>query len=309
MIDKKTFIIGHIPTLIGISVLALLVVWANPYKVYNAFLESKMEYMVLAIISYLFAIFIRSQKTYEILNIFKSGIGREQCFYYYIISTFLAITTPGRIGEPLIAALIKKIEDIPIKNLMPLLILDRIIDFSIIFVYANFSIYIIAPSFLTKIINYFTDNIINICLLLFLASIVIFGIYKMIKKTNTPLLTEISIGFRELKRKPFILFKIVGFTFAGWLPEIFSIYLIMKSYGIEVDYIQAIAIYTIGILAGVISMIPGGTGASELSMIALTSLLGFPKDLCTSAFLVNKILLVATIIVISTYAKKQVLKK
>ena len=307
-LSKKKLLFKYIPITIGIVLFISLILWVGTFEMYDALSNAKLEYLFAAVFSYIIAIFVRSQKLHIILNLFTSDLTRKKSFYYYAISTFLASITPGRMGEPLIVALVKKKEGVLIRNLMPMLVFDRIIDFLIIMIYAMAGSIIISSDVFNDIILKYTHNIAFILLILFILSLFLISIMIIIKKYIHFPINDLKKGFEEISKTPVKLIHIFLFTFLGWLPEILSMYFVMKSFGINISYIQTLSIFSIGILAGVISMVPGGTGTSELSMVVLATSLKFPPGLSTTAFVVNKILLFSTIVILGIIAKNQISK-
>lgn len=60
----------------------------------------------------------------------------------------------------------------------------------------------------------------------------------------------------------------------AWIAQGLSLYLSLRAFNYELDVWNIVAIYCVGIIAGAISFVPGGLGATEASIILLLSYVG-----------------------------------
>jgi uncharacterized protein (TIRG00374 family) len=86
--------------------------------------------------------------------------------------------------------------------------------------------------------------------------------------------TSFTHGVEALRRQPQKMSMIVGMIFGDWLASAIALWFCFDALGPSVHPADLIAGFVIGVVAGVISMIPGGLGIQEGSMAGIFSLLG-----------------------------------
>jgi len=84
------------------------------------------------------------------------------------------------------------------------------------------------------------------------------------------------------------LFKVVPLTFIAWTSQSMGLFLVASAMGHELSLQLAIAIYSLSLLAGAASFIPGGLGATEATMLLLLMAAGQDLTTATTAALVSR---------------------
>jgi uncharacterized membrane protein YbhN (UPF0104 family) len=74
----------------------------------------------------------------------------------------------------------------------------------------------------------------------------------------------------------------------AWIAQGVSLYLIVQALGYELGVSTVIAIYCLSILAGAVSFIPGGLGATEVAIMLLLSSAGVEQTDAITASLVSR---------------------
>jgi uncharacterized protein (TIRG00374 family) len=75
----------------------------------------------------------------------------------------------------------------------------------------------------------------------------------------------------------------------GWLAEGAALYLLLQHLGAPVGLPQAVFVFAFGMIVGAISMLPGGLGSTELSMVGLLVALGVDADVALVATAVVRV--------------------
>jgi uncharacterized protein (TIRG00374 family) len=279
-----------LPLGIGLGVITLLILWVNPASMFRLLSQANLRFLMLGVLSYIVAILIRSQKLHLYLNLLGS-VERIWSLGYYVIGTFLALITPARMGEPIVSVLIKREQAIAISSLLPLLVTDRLMDFAVILAYGALSLLWVGPESATVLPN------VSIWPLMALAAtlglLISLGVRQLVPKYHwlQEMVNNAKLSLGLMCQRPNVLAASIGLTLLSWLFEIGAMFSTVRAFGVALSYTQVMAMFCLGTLAGVISMIPGGTGAAEASMAGLALLWGAEKERIISALLLNKVLL------------------
>ncbi len=74
----------------------------------------------------------------------------------------------------------------------------------------------------------------------------------------------------------------------AWMAQGVSLYLIVQALGYELGFSKVMAIYCLSILAGAVSFIPGGLGATEVAIVLLLSTAGVEQTDAITASVVSR---------------------
>lgn len=75
----------------------------------------------------------------------------------------------------------------------------------------------------------------------------------------------------------------VPLSLAAWLSEGMALWVILDALGSDVPVAQAVGIYALATLAGAVSMLPGGLGSTEASLVALLAVASVPVPAAAAA--------------------------
>ena len=183
-------------------------------------------------------------------------------------SGLLMSITPGKVGELLKSFLIKDKYQIPISVSSPIIISERIIEFIALLILGLFGL----------LLYNFGSQYLVITLILFSAIIIIVIINRfqnyffqiVIKFSKSEgIIDDIKVFRTSLN----ILFKKIHFikmlllSVFTWIIECFAFYLIISGLFENQSIIWAVFSYTFAIFIGAISMLPGGIGTTEGTLL------------------------------------------
>lgn len=181
------------------------------------------------------------------------------------------MSTSGDLSKML---LIKKTYNLPISKSISPVVTDRAFDLIMILLFSILGANFIALKEYTIILLVPVILLLSIIFVLFvpekiLDKILIFKLKK---------LKKFFLGFKEglAIYKGRILFVILILTVVPWLLEAVAFRLLFNDLSISINYFGLLGIICISLLAGFISMIPGGLGARELTIGVLLSFVGVP---------------------------------
>ncbi len=203
----------------------------------------------------------------------------EKVPFVYSTMTFLAgfalTGTPGKVGEAMKGVFLKRDYGVSITRVVGVVVVERLMDLFGVLILGSFSL-LFFPGW---------RNI-----FLALAGIVIAGgIFLCMEKIYRPILEAMSrlplvswmasktlrillSGKDLMKPRIFIVGLIVSVI--AWAMEAISLYIVMKGFGLPGTLTEANFVYCFSTILGALSMLPGGIGGTEASMMGLFSYLG-----------------------------------
>lgn len=198
--------------------------------------------------------------------------------------------TPGKLGEILKSYFLKQLNHTPLSKSMPIVMAERFTDFIAMIILALAGI---------STLNYGRGVfIISIAIILLFLIIIRFKNIFMAFITfsaKIPLVSSLTsrfeifyqstyelMGFRNLSRAIFI-------GIIAWFFECYGFYLVFKSFDIEFSLFNATFIYAFSTIAGAMTMLPGGIGATEGSITAMLILFNIPKSFSVASTIIIRI--------------------
>ncbi len=117
---------------------------------------------------------------------------------------------------------------------------------------------------------------------------------KILRRDYLPWLTQLdqslSMGTMAIRRRPNLLGWVMLLTIADFISSIAVMGLIFRALGAPVSIGVLVTGYVIGILAGLVSLVPGGFGIQEASMAGIYALLGVPFEQAVLAAILFRIM-------------------
>lgn len=180
--------------------------------------------------------------------------------------------TPGKLGEVLKSYLLKKTSDVPASASVPVVVGERLTDMLALLVLAAFGV---------ATLGYGRDIMLvaaGICLVV-LAPVLWKGFGQRVINlaAKQPLLRT----KREwLGRLHDTMYTLVGprslglgtlISVAAWFAECLSFWLVLYGVGAHLSLPDAVFAYSLGTIAGAVTMLPGGLVATEASMVYMVS--------------------------------------
>ena len=190
----------------------------------------------------------------------------------YYFAGFAMTTTPGKIGETLRLWLLEKCHRCDYGRGGPLFIADRLSDLN-----AMLALSIIGLAAFSNYLWVIGVSAVALVLLtlLFLRPGLLIGVintcYLLIGKRGARLFGKarqaLRLTARLFNRRVFVWSLILAIT--GWLAECYAFYWLLNHLGANVGFPAAIFIFAFSMIAGGLSMMPGGLGGVEVVMTGL----------------------------------------
>ncbi len=209
----------------------------------------------------------------------------------YYLAGFALTTTPGKAGET-IRSLLLRPHGIPYPFSFACFITERFLDVIVIAMLASLTVFAFG--------EYKTFVLMSSLAIITLLPLVRSQLFVTLLKHSDNLIhsKKLSTLIRHLidtvhSMHLFLSWRLIAsgmsIGFVAWLIQGFAFYLIVTELGFALSLPAALGIYSISLLAGAISFIPGGVGSTELVMGLLLAALGADTSIVVSAPIISRL--------------------
>lgn len=195
--------------------------------------------------------------------------------------------TPGKAGELIKSYFMQVKADVPYSKSIPIVIYDRLTDLLAMLALVSIGL-LVYPFGLPSLI---------VVMVLLITGLVIIRrrswmtlIIDWLTKHHK--LRRFRDSFHHFyKQTMFLLqFRFLTFSFIvsflSWLLECVSLYFVIQAFSLDVSFLASILTFSLGTIAGALSMIPGGIGAAEGSITGLLMYFGVGASLAVTISLI-----------------------
>lgn len=175
--------------------------------------------------------------------------------------------SPGKMGEVLKSFLLKEISNESISKTAPIILAERITDFlSLTFItiivgmyfnYTGMIAYVVLVFFLIVIIFISNRKLAE-------STIAFFSKISFVKKHSERIITLYESSYLLIKPKPLIYMFVISVF--SWSFECLGFYLILMNFDPHINLLWPVFVFSLSIIVGAISMLPGGLGVTEGSL-------------------------------------------
>tara|TARA_Y100001936_G_scaffold20267_1_gene17375 strand:- start:35104 stop:36027 length:924 start_codon:yes stop_codon:yes gene_type:complete len=207
------------------------------------------------------------------LKLLGINIPHRSNFQIFLIGTSLGIT-PGKMGELFKSQILKDKYDIPRTKTAPIFLLEKFLDLSSALVISSIGIIffpemtylIVGGLFLVFLfIKIFSSKNLFQKFIHFIEKI------KFFKKYSESISSSQEIFSDIIRKKEVIIFGLLSIVY--WIVIGSAAYLILLGLGFEaLSILNIISSYSISLVIGALSLIPGGIGVAEASLVGLLTL-------------------------------------
>jgi uncharacterized membrane protein YbhN (UPF0104 family) len=202
--------------------------------------------------------------------------GRQMLYFF---AGFALTVTPGKVGEVVRLWLLHRHHGVSYTRSMPLLAGDRVLD-------------MVAICLLALAGAALTSRYLAVTAVLTLACVALLAAL-----THAPLLLSlIDWAERRIRRapglfararevcatlpaigRPAVLLPSLGLSLLGWLAECLVLWLVLQALGAAIGLGASMLVFCLAAVAGAVSLLPGGLGAADLSLLGLLRLVQVPE--------------------------------
>ncbi|MGY0691323.1 lysylphosphatidylglycerol synthase transmembrane domain-containing protein [Virgibacillus sp. FSP13] len=272
--------------ILGVIVMACFLLLADLKKVMNAIVEMPVHYLLLAFLFTCGSYLLRLWKWQAFSKWSNFSIGLKDNAAIFFIGLMMSIT-PVKAGELIKSYLLQKKANVPYAESLPIVIYDRFTDLLAMMALVGIGL-LVYPFGLTSLV------LLAVLLVIFFILVQRRSfINKAINWVTKPKkLHRFRESLHQFYRQTlfFMRFRKLSFAFLvsvmAWLLECVSLYMIIKAASVDVSLVASILTFSLGTIAGALSMIPGGLGAAEGSITGLLIHFGVAGSLAVTISLI-----------------------
>lgn len=282
--------------LLGISVGAVVYFLFILYADYNLFLKALETFswklipvlLLLSLANY-YTRFLRWHYYLSKIEVKLPLLDSHLVFFSGLVMSI----TPGKFGEILKPYLINKITGDSVAKTIPVVLVERLLDFLGLVLIALFTLFFVKYSSYTLA----GTGVLLISIILlpgnkkfseFMFSVI--GKISPLRKHMVKIRESHDSIQKMASPKPLSIMILVSII--SWFFECYSLYLVLEVFNSQITVMWSSFIYAFSTVAGALSFLPGGLGITEGSLTFLISDAGFSTDI---AFLSTFIIRVATL--------------
>jgi uncharacterized protein (TIRG00374 family) len=207
------------------------------------------------------------------------------------LAGFSMTLTPGRVGEVLRLWLLRKRGGFRYEKTAPLLFLDRLCDVAAIAILAAFAALAIGKYLALAVLalaGALALNLVFFAPRLFLAPVN--AAYSWTRRAPR-LFARLRIALRQTgrlsDRRTYA--AVLALSVASWLTEGLAFHLVLDRLSVGLSAAASVLVFALSTLAGVVTMLPGGLGGAEFSMLGMLLALGVANGAAVTATAVIRI--------------------
>ena len=205
--------------------------------------------------------------------------------YLAYLAGFAFTATPGKVGELLRIRYLGP-QGVPPWKVLAAFIYERASDLIAVFLLSTLAIsrndiFLVALGFVA---TFLTGLIFAALHPIWLTKISIrLRFYRLKKLARIGMTLRDGISGCRIWAKPLDIMVSLALGILAWSITSFSFLCLLNHMGVTIPAISALAIYPLSMLAGAASMLPGGLGSTEMTIVALLSLFDVPLGTATLA--------------------------
>lgn len=275
--------------LLSIGVFFALVVFGDAHQVISALVGFEWSLFVLIIGLATLGYVVRFIKWELYLRTLRIDVPlRTSAIVFF--SGLLFVATPGKVGELWKAWFMKETEEVPVSRTTSVVGAERITDFVALAMLAALGPIVYGRS-VTLVAALFASLGVGLILIQWQSLF-----YKVLAAIETiPIITRYVAALEELYESTYALsrpgpfFGALGLSLVAWTFEAMALLVALRGYGIDGSALQSVFVYGFGLVVGAISMLPGGLGATEATMVGLLLSIGYERSIAVSVVLVVRV--------------------
>jgi uncharacterized protein (TIRG00374 family) len=260
----------------GIGIYSIILLFTDLALVAEQFKNFKTEFLFL-IMPLIFSSWLILYLRWAILlKNYNIKIPIKKNIMIYLAGFALAIS-PAKSGELIKSVILKEKFNIPHSHSVPIIAMERFYDVIGTLVIVILGLWFLGISYVSLVIAASLILVFIFCMVysnkIFNKFLKILGRFRSLKKFTGHLISSQQIIKESSKGKIAVISSLLTISYR--LVESFAIYFVLLGFSIDaLHYLKIVATYSLSIIAGNVSFVPGGLGVTEGSLAGLFSLQG-----------------------------------
>jgi Predicted integral membrane protein len=269
----------------GAVVMTVLAVWADFAKLKSVLLRFSWGYLPVIFVCVMLGYLGRFLKWQLYMRTLRIDISAGLSARIFFSGLSMAVT-PGKVGEVMKSFLLQRTHGVDVVRTAPTVFAERLTDLMAMLFLAGVGAGVLA---IGK--EFIAIGVACTALLIGLVQYQPLAEKVLDLLARLPWLEAHGPKLRHLYDSAYLLIqgRLLVATFVisvtAWFMECLALYLIFKGYGLSYSLLEATFVLSLGSIIGGASMLPGGLGAAEGSMLGLLVYLGADRTLATGATL------------------------
>jgi uncharacterized protein (TIRG00374 family) len=274
---------------IGFTIFVLFFLWGDVQQVGQTMFAIPLLIFLLSVVCTLMSYFIRFFKWHFLIKQLHMHVFKKDSLNIFFIGLSMSIT-PGKIGELLKAYLLKGTSQADFSRSASAVFVDRLSDMFAMLLLISFGITLFAIGYLPFFI-------------VFAGLLIITGLLQS-KRISTKLVYLLTANrFLKKFRNPVLFFHestrgllriqtllpAIMISAVAWFMECVALYVLTRTLDLDLTLLHNVFIFSLGTIAGALSMLPGGLGVAEASITGLFIYFGTGKSTAVSIALLIRI--------------------
>lgn len=206
---------------------------------------------------------------------------------------FALTTTPGKAGETVRGLILKRWYRVPFAASLSAFFVERLMDFIAVLVIVALAVPVFVDGALRGLAVLVVALALALLPLLHNRKLLAWLKHRVRRWPHRPrvlalhVLTLFSSSAALLQNR--MLYEGLALGLLAWTLEGIGLYLILQGMGADISLAAAVGIYGLSTLVGALTLVPGGLGGTEISMVALLVAAGADQATATGATLICRI--------------------
>ena len=285
LIDNLKHKIVH-SIILGTLVVLILAIYADMDAIISAFVQFEWRYIFLIIVLTILNYLLRFYKWDYYLSRLDIDVNKKDSAIVFFSGLTMSVT-PGKLGEVLKSYLLKKMDGISISRTAPIIFAERFTDVIGLAILSSFGAIVFKHGELVLVVILFV--IISIVAIIQSRSISLcligFG-------ENLPIISRHVHHLYELYGSAYTLLRLrtlivaIIISVGSWFFECLAMLYVLKGFGLDISLISATFVFAFSSMAGAVSMLPGGLGVAEGSIVGILYTMEVPKAIAAGSALI-----------------------
>lgn len=271
--------------LFAIIVFVVLSIYADINEITVELMAFEWKYFPLILFLTILNYLLRFYKWDYYLSILGISINKKDSAIVFFSGLTMSVT-PGKMGEVLKSYLLKQLDNISMSRTAPIVFAERVTDVVGLIILASTGSILFDNG---KVI--LAGILLSIAVILLIIqsrplSLKLMGIGEklpFISKFAHHMYDSYESAYSLMEMKP--LFISIIISIVSWSFECIAMWYVLKGFGIDVSLVFATFSFAFSSMAGAVSMLPGGLGVAEGSIVGILQTAGISKAIAAAAAL------------------------